>query len=238
MKPNAILLGWILWVAAGGCSTAQTTGTSVTVIGAMRDVMWKGELGGNLRLDTLLPQAHLYGLGPVAYLTGEILILDGKSYRSTVAADASIKTEETYDLQAPFFGYAHVPAWREHPLPDSILTIRQLETYLDQTIPAGNRPLMFRLVGDFVEMTIHIVNLPPGTMVQSPAAAHQGQQTYQLPHEAGEVLGFFSTKHKTIFTHHDTWLHMHFITQDRQKMGHVDHFLLPKGGVTLYLPVQ
>ena len=43
----------------------------------MKNVMWKGELHGNLKLDTISNKTNLYGLGPVEYLAGEILIIDG-----------------------------------------------------------------------------------------------------------------------------------------------------------------
>src|SRR5690606_38154032 len=83
-------------------------------------------------------------------------------------------------------------------------------------------PFMFKLAGTVEEATIHIVNLPKGSTVSSPAEAHQGQVNYKLNNEESEIMGFFSTQHKTIFTHHDTFLHMHLITKDRKKMGHLD----------------
>jgi acetolactate decarboxylase len=73
--------------------------------------------------------------------------------------------------------------------------------------------------------------------VSSPAEAHQGQVNYSVNDEQVEIIGFFSTEHKTIFTHHDTFLHMHLITADRQQMGHLDEVLLGKG-MKLYLPVE
>lgn len=77
-----------------------------------------------------------------------------------------------------------------------------------------------------------------GTPVSSPAEAHQGQVNYQLNDEMSEILGFFSTSHKAVFTHHDTFLHMHLITKDRKKMGHLDEVLFSPGSVRLFLPVS
>ncbi|MBL0335613.1 MAG: acetolactate decarboxylase [Chitinophagaceae bacterium] len=72
----------------------------------MMNVMRKGELSGTINLDTISNKEHLYGVGPVEYLRGELLIIDGKSYQSTVAADGSIRMEETFKVRAPFFVYA------------------------------------------------------------------------------------------------------------------------------------
>jgi acetolactate decarboxylase len=37
-----------------------------------------------------------------------------------------------------------------------------------------------------------------------------------------EALGFFSTAHKAVFTHHDTNIHVHAISVERDWMGHVE----------------
>src|SRR5690625_7293813 len=88
----------------------------VTVIGEMRNVMWNGELAGIIDLQTLSGREHLYGLGPVEYLRGEILILDGISYKSTVVSDTEMHVGTTFDMKAPFFGDATIAAWTEHEL--------------------------------------------------------------------------------------------------------------------------
>jgi acetolactate decarboxylase len=198
--------------------------------------MWKGQLAGNILLDTIANRAGLYGLGPVEYLSGEILIIDGRSYRSFVTSDTTMKVEETYAIQAPFFGYVNIAEWSEHPLPDSVLTIPQLENYLDQTTQNAPRPFMFKISGTVEQATVHIVNLPKGSKVSSPDEAHRGQKNYALMNEPSDIVGFFSTEHKAVFTHHDTYLHMHLITTDRQKMGHLDNVLFKKGTMKLYLP--
>lgn len=217
---------------------AQQMTNEVKVIGQMKNVMWKGELFGNINLDTISNKSTLYGLGPVEYLAGEILIIDGKSYKSTVVSDTTMKVEETYNIKAAFFGYENITKWTAQTLPDSIQTIQHLEKYLDRFTKSSRRPFIFKLSGTVEQATIHIVNLPKGSKVSSPDEAHQGQVNYQLKDEQSEIIGFFSTEHKAIFTHHDTYLHMHLITTDRQKMGHLDEVLFKKGTMKLYLPTE
>lgn len=210
----------------------------VTVVGQMRNVMWKGELQGTLRLDTLSDIPHLYGLGPVEFLTGEILLLDGHAYIATVWTDTTMRVEETFRVKAPFFGYASVPRWTEHNLPDSIRTLPQLERYLDRITASFPRPFFFRLEGTADHALIHVVNLPGGAEVHSPDDAHRGQRNYRITAEPVEILGFFSTTHQAIFTHHDTFLHCHLITADHRKMGHLDEVMLQPGTVKLFLPAE
>ncbi|WP_377059502.1 acetolactate decarboxylase [Rufibacter immobilis] len=217
---------------------AQQTSNQVKIVGQMRNVMWKGQLHGNIHLDTIATKKNLYGLGPVEYLSGEVLIIDGKSYRSEVVSDTAMKVEETYDLKAPFFGYANIARWSERTLPASIQTLQQLEQYLDKETKDSPRPFMFKLAGVVEQATIHVVNLPKGSKVSSPDEAHKGQVNYQVKNKPSEIIGFFSTEHKAIFTHHDTFLHMHLLTTDLQKMGHLDEVLFKKGTMKLYLPIK
>ncbi len=242
---SIILVSLTLLFAAmlSGCTTevSQNTGkfsNDVQVVGAMRNVMWKGELAGTIDLDTISVKEHLYGLGPVEYLAGELLVMDGKAYASVVTSDSTMQVTEMFAAKAPFFVYTHVPDWREANLPDSIRTMQHLELYLDQLTQNAKRPFAFRLRGEVEQATIHIVNLPKGSIVSSPAEAHQGQVNYELANEEAEMLGFFSTEHKAVFTHHDTYMHLHLITADKSKMGHLDEVLFKGGAMKLYLPVE
>lgn len=97
---------------------------------------------------------------------------------------------------------------------------------------------MFKIASTVDEATIHIVNLPQGTIVKSPNDAHLGQTNFSLTDEEVDILGFFSTDHKAVFTHHDTYLHMHLITSDRKKMGHLDYVFFKKGTIKLFLPAE
>jgi acetolactate decarboxylase len=214
------------------------TWPAVGISGAMKNVMWKGELSGTIDCDTISGKTHLYGVGPVEYLTGEILIIGGVAYKSSVLTDSTMRIEQTFRLKAPFFVYTHVARWQEHPLPDSIRTIPQLETYLDMTTKKARRPFAFLLSGQVDSAAIHIVNLPKGTIVHSPDDAHRGETVYHLVHRTADIVGFFSTEHQGIFTHHDTYLHMHLITGDKTAMGHLDRVSFSAGKIKLYLPAE
>lgn len=211
---------------------------ALTIIGAMKNVMHKGELFAIIDIDTIKNKTHLYGLGPLEYLQGEIMIVDGKGYKSIVANDTTMQVTETMKMKAPFFGYANIDSWIEAEFPDSISNVKQLETFLDLTTKNYPRPFFFKLTASIDSATIHIVNLPSGSKVSSPEEAHKGQKNFDLINTAVEMIGFFSTEHQTIFTHHDTYVHIHLITDDKQKMGHLEELSFKKGTAKLYLPTQ
>ena len=231
MKKSFSLILVIGLIAFTNCSrTKKTVSTEVKIVGAMRNVMMKGQLNGTVSLDTITNKTHLYGLGPIEYLTGEILIVDGRAYRSSINKDSTMVVEETFDLKAPFFVYATVTNWSEQMLPDSIETIPQLEHYLDNILENNHTPVVFRIEGSIKSANIHVVNLPSGSTVQSPEDAHVGQANFKIENKSVEIVGFFSRKHKSIFTHHDSYLHIHLITADKMKMGHLDKLQLKPGG--------
>lgn len=213
---------------------AATAQYEVHVSGAMSNVMKKGQLYGTISLDTI-QQPHLYGVGPVEYLTGEITIVDGKAYTSTVVSPTAMQVKETFDLRAPFFVYTRVDDWKEYNLPDSIIDIETLERHLDNISRKAKRPFAFKLEGIVPSAKIHIVNLPPDTKVNKPADAQKGKTYYPVKDMEADIIGFFSTEHQTVFTHHDRYIHMHLVSKDRKIMGHIDELLLNKE-LKLYLP--
>ncbi len=239
------LIGFLLFMA-NSChlgqkdtrDTAEEQENDFLVIGAMKNVMWKGELAGIVDLDTIAGRSGLYGLGPEEYLRGELLILDGRSYVSRVLSDSEMVVEETYKVKAPFFVYAHQKAWEEVVLPPEIRDEKALERFVDSLSLDRKRPFVFRVQGPVERALIHVQNLPKGQTVSSPKEAHQGQVNYPLGKGEVDIVGFFSTEHKGIFTHHDSNVHMHLITADRKQMGHLDEVLFGEGPVRLYLPVE
>lgn len=216
----------------------QTLGNQVyddlKIVSAMKNVMWKGELGAAINLDTISNKKGLYGIGPETYLTGELLINDGKSYVSKVLSDSTMIVQKTFDTAAPFFVYANVNDWEIIDLPKEIKNIKDVELLIDQKTKDRKRPFAFKLIGKVESAIIHIQNLPPGTAVSSPAEAHQGQVNYSLGSEDVEIIGFFSTEHQAVFTHHDTYVHLHLMTKDESKMGHLDEVVFDE--MKLYLP--
>lgn len=240
MINNKIILGLLALVVLSCNSTNKKTSKSnyndLHIIGAMKNVMWKGELGSSISLDSISNKQGLYGIGPESYLTGELLINNGKSYVSRVTSDSTMFVEQKFDVSAPFFVYANVNKWEEIELPQSIRTIKYVEKYVDEKTIKNKRPFAFKLIGNISKAVIHIQNLPEGTKVSSPDEAHQGQTNYVLKNEDVEVIGFFSTEHKGVFTHHDSYIHLHLITKDEQKMGHLDE--LEINAMKLYLPKE
>ena len=234
MKVKILLITLII-ICLNALGEGQCLTGKVHITGEMRNVMWKGQLEGNIHLDTIANKSNVVGLGPLEYLGGEIIVIDGKSYKSIVISDSSMEVVETFNIKAPFFAHANILNWSEELIDVDIRTIQQLESFLDNKKSGSSQPFMFKLAGFVKEATIHIVNLPAGAKVSSPNDAHKGLVKYQMENQEAEIVGFFSKEHKGIFTHHDTYLHMHLMTKDMQMMGHLDELSIEMGKMRLFL---
>lgn len=140
----------------------------IKIVGAMKNVMWKGELGSKIDLDTISDKKGLYGLGPASYLSGELLINNGRSYLSKVNTDTTMTIQNTFKTSAPFFVYGNVTEWNEIDLPSDIISIQDLEKFIEDKTTEFKRPFAFKLIGQVSRAIIHIQNLPEGTKVSLP----------------------------------------------------------------------
>ena len=209
----------------------------VEVRGALSNVMRKGDLKAAISLDTLQP-LFLFGLGPLDSLRGELLTLNGITYVARATMGGGMTVQKTQDAKAPFFVFSYVPKWKEIALPDSVTDLGRLERYLSSRTGATGAPIVFRLKGSLENSMIHVVNLPRGVKIRSPQDAHNGQKKYKLRKREVEMLGFFSTMHQGIFTHHDSFIHLHLLSSDKKMSGHVDEASFKKGQIKLYVPEQ
>ena len=210
---------------------------NLTVAGSMTSVLYDGKTRGQIQLDTISERKGLYGLGPAAFLQGELLILDGQAYRSRVISKEEMKVEQTFLAKAPYFVYTHQTIWQEFTLPPSVRTYQQLLDYVDRMTTSKPRPLVFRLSGRVKHADIHLANLPNGVHPSEPKEALTGQQSYRLTDRDVDIVGFFSVHHQGIFTDLDSYGHLHLITADRDMMGHL-YGLNPGAGMRLFLPKQ
>ena len=215
-----ILLLFSFFSILTSCNYSSQKST-VKVAGQMRDVMWKGDLNGKISTDSL-SQYTAYGLGPVEGLTGEVLLFEGKTFITNVIDSISLKVTLKESIKAPFFVYSKDSDLKEIPFPSRNLDLRSTEYLIDSLYDKHDRPLLIRIDGVFKELSVHSVNLPQGSSVSSPKEAHKGLTKYKFNNLKGTIVGFFSRKHKAIFTHHDSFLHAHFISDSHLIMGHLD----------------
>jgi acetolactate decarboxylase len=229
MLKNIIYIFSLLLLAS---CTKSTNTSSIKVVGEMRDVMWKGDLKGKIATDSL-NNKETYGIGPIEFLKGEVVVFEGQTFVSKVLDSVSHQVTKIPSVKAPFFVYSTNSELNVVEVALENYSLKEIEEHIDSIYKNNDQPLLIRIDGVFNKMKLHSVNLPEGEQVSSPDEAHQGLTQYELNGISGALIGFFSRYHKAVFTHHDSFFHAHFISDDRQVLGHIDELKFNASKVTL-----
>ena len=226
-------------ISSCGLNTVSTDDEMVAYAGALKNIMHKGDLSSNIVLSELRELEDLYALGAMTNLKGEIQIFDGVAYNSIVVGD-SLVIESNFEKEATLLVYAHVKSWKSVRIPDDIGSRKQLEDFIYQKAKEDHikvkSPFPFLLEGEFKSLNWHVINWPDGDTEHSHEKHVKSGLYGQLNDVSALMLGFYSKKHKGIFTHHTADTHMHFKLGDNTIAGHVDDLEL-NGGAMLKLPV-
>lgn len=209
MRVVLITVGFLL----AGSLRAQVIAT-----GALKRTMWDGQRSGLIAMDSLSAPGT-YGMGPLEHMRGEITLVDGRSHVARVAGDSlAVSVDPT--AKAPFFVHARVSRWEEVVLPAEVQNAEQLDAFLEKR--SGDEPIFFRLNGRYEEMDLHAWDLPADSAFTGPVEGARYKRHFSFKEAQGEVVGVFSRHHRTVFTHHDSFIHLHFLSSDGRVMGHVD----------------
>ncbi len=213
-----ILLTCFLLISA---TIAGAQNSPVIATGAMRNTIFHGQTAGLLSVDSLT-RPGMYGLGPLEELRGELLLWDGNPYVATVDGLGAMILRTDSSVRAPFFVHQHVTEWLPVELPDTVQDLAGVDAFLT-TWAAGStaEPFAFTLVGAFTHLAVHILDVPEGTRIAGPDDMRPHKPHFETNGDA-QVLGFFSTRHHRVFTHHDSNIHTHALAVDGGFMGHVE----------------
>lgn len=203
---------------------------SVAWIGAQRDVL-AGDLRATVTLVELKRFEHLYGLGPLEGLRGEISVFDGVPLIARVIDD-KIVVDTDSGAGACFLVYADVVSWRWTTVRSSLLSSDE-ESLVgrlgeERDLASGAAPLAFLLRGVATTLVFHVLDKRDG-LPHSPARHEQAKVRRTIRQRDVEVIGFHSTAHRGIFTPADSNVHMHFRTTDGHASGHVERVELAPG---------
>jgi acetolactate decarboxylase len=235
-KMKEVLCSVAVLLAAGACrldafaAEGPTDGSTYTVawLGEMRRVHLEGDASPCTDLSIVERGPGSFAIGPLAGLRGEITVVDG-----VVCISRFIEGEEqmTHDWnqQAPFLVYGLVNGWVEVSPPDRIDSIAGLESWLHDAARLHGldtaRPFPFKV--ETVDSTIayHVIaNDVPGYRTVRPH--DELKHHFTSRREPVTLIGVFSTGHAGVFTHHGSSTHIHLVSADGHRSGHVDDITL------------
>jgi acetolactate decarboxylase len=219
-------------------TSIKGAGYDLWFIGGQRETIMNGKLAATLDLKTLAGRQHLYGIGPIEQLRGEVTIANSRPAVARVAADGTVKVTESFETGVPFFVWVEVPQWRQIPIPADVRSFEDLESFVPKAAATvgldADKPLPFLVGGRQELIEFHIVNRI-GDGPHNMEMHKKIQATFELEKAEATIVGFHSTKHRGIFTPGDSNIHIHFQTPDNTQSGHVQKLQLGKGAV-LSLP--
>lgn len=232
---------FLLFVCVLSCSffvSSQEVHTS----GKAKNVMMGIDLSATVALDTLFVQPHLYALGPVDDLQGEITVFDGEVYAVEVTnkRKRNVKFREAEGLKAPFLVYAYVPEWKTYSIEVDIQNLKDLESIVDSLGRVHGyhetAAFPFLVEATFLEVEYHIIKRNKREKQHNHAAHDAAKIHFSNCLNPGHLVGFFSRHHEGVFTHKGQFIHVHFLPKDRRITGHLDK-LNHTGTVLFSLPV-
>jgi acetolactate decarboxylase len=198
-------------------------GYALRFVGSQREAMMMGKRAAALDLRTLKGRPHLYGLGPLEWLSGEVTISDQRPSLTRIGPDRTLQVTESYEGGVSFFVWAEVPAWDMQPVPVGVSSFRQLEAFVGE---AGKRngltqAFPFLITGSAERVEFHVGNATPDTPPGMEAALRTAVP-FTLQRQQATYVGFWSNQHRGVFTHADQDIHVHLQTPDNKISGHVD----------------
>ena len=219
-------------------SDSEPVQFEVKYFGALKNMMHKGDISAQADLQDFKNTEHLYAIGALENLKGEIQIIDGISY-NTMVSDSSISFDKTFNQKATLLVYATVDRWNTFEIPENIITYEQLEKHVASVAKDNgvdiSEPFPFLIEGTAKSFDWHVINWKDGDTEHSHEKHVNSGLHGTIENREIELLGFYSDSHHAIFTHHTTNMHIHVKTGDNEIAGHVDGLTLGKGMI-LKLP--
>lgn len=162
---------------------------------------------------SVLKQHGDLGLGTFEDLDGELIALDGKVFQAKSDGTVQIVADDVKTPFAVMTKFAHADAQFLY----QCQSYKQIQQEFDKLRESGNLFYALRVEGIFKSMHVRAVCKTSEGVPLVQAAAKQPEFTY--PFIEGTMVGFWSPEYaKTINV---PGYHMHFLSKDQTKGGHV-----------------
>ena len=190
---------------------------------------------GTSEIEALSAVPHLYGLGPLEGLRGEVSIFGSVPSIARIEREMVV-TAASWRARACFLVWAQVPAWFERSFDRSKEAIPAGLDGIEREVVAlareagldPDRPLPFRVRATAVEATFHVLDKRDG-LPHNPERHEQAKVRRTLERAAVELVGFYSRHHRGIFTPGESNVHVHLQTEDGRISGHLETIRLAPG---------
>lgn len=207
--------------------------------GDRMNIIKQGDFTGKIDLQDLDDVNHLFAVGPLEGLKGEITINDGKPSISTLTQDKKQIDVSSFKHKAIFLVYGSTKEWQEIEIDKDLNSLNEIEQFVKESAASNNLPLNkafpFKIEGVAEDITYHIIykqdNKPHNRK------EHQRSKVkFSKKNESNTIIGFWSdAEGEGVYTHPNKRTHMHYISGTSKDSGHIDAIKLNSGAV-LFIP--
>lgn len=220
-------------------TSGQTYG--VNVVGKMTKIGKEHKVDAEVLVDTI-GYNHLYALGPVENLRGEIIIWDNKRYVAALTEEkAPTLLKNINNLKAIFLVYANVKLWDTLLIREEISSIQQLQDVIGKVANNNgvdtNIAFPFLIFGKIESGKGHIMYKDTTSNEVNAEVLKSAKNINAFSGIDARMLGFYSKNHKGVFTNPDSFIHIHYLLSNKYQAGHLDEVVFdPKSTIKLLIP--
>ena len=224
-------------LVAIACNLQAQQQVAVEHYGVLKEIMREQKIDANVDLSKFKGIPNFYAIGALAGLAGEVLIRDGKVING-IATKGDLRIERDFDKSATLLVTSEVQEWVEISININVQNLESIQTIIEKEAKRlglnTNEAFPFMIKGKVKNIDWHVINASEATE-QSHEAFKKAGISRSTENVNGEILGFYSEQHEGIFTHHGSFLHVHYVNAAETEMGHVDNLVI-NGEVKLLLP--
>jgi len=246
----AVFLGVFIIAAYAAVIGAKKEGL-VEYVGAQKTIFATGRADSVVSLQELADRKHLYAMGPIDGLNGEITIFDSKPYITQVrGTDYSL--DKSFKYGAFFLVWTEQAKWKDLPVPATVKGYADLQRFVKTQAAASGidvtKPFPFLLSGTPVEIKWHInIDRTEGRPITNELFM-KSKEPFVTKNEPVDIIGFYSESHAGIFLTKNApalkegsgmtnAIHIHLVSRTSKAAGHIDDIVMGEGMV-LRLPQQ
>lgn len=210
--------------------------------GSMQE-MYKDNAAAKVKLAELKEIQHLYALGPLSELRGEILVWDSVPFQSR-ARNGQVQVKSDWGESAAFLVWSSVERWKKIAVPDSVQNYQMLDMWLKSMSGSSAAPLQsqfpFLLRGKLSLVNWHIVSHSDKSGTISPQSHDKEKYFGKSENIKVEILGFYSPAHQGLFIPRGRATHLHFRSGKPKDLmvAHLDNFEVGDNSLALYVPAR
>ncbi len=251
MRCSTAIIAVLLLTPASASSqpTIPPSASPLEVHGSFRRLAHTGDTSAQVRLDALRIGPGVWGVGALAGLSGEIVVVNGRILVSRGSDPQGRTSPANASDAAALYAGAIVESWHERVVPET-MTRAAFERYVQASaLEIGlspDAPFAFRLEGTLPSLTWHVVTGQPASAAATlghgvghggtHANKHAGMHVHKESGSIGMLVGIYSgAALEGVVSHPNERFHLHVIDPSLTRSGHVDDYSVSAGAV-LYLP--